>query len=642
MKLVKSIILCGLTVAVGTLTSCNDWLDVNVDPDSPSAESAEYQQRLAHIEFYTNHAYGFAGWRNAFAAGDWTRYSGGGTYQNMSFWYPTASITTTPYQWWFVGAMANVQDMYDKAMADGNTTYAGVAKVLRSYGMMLMTDLYGEMPYTEACSNDTAIPKYDNGKTIYLGCLKELDEGIELLEQYASVPADRPSLSEGDYYANGDVQKWIKFAYLLKARWCLKLSKKQSGSYLDGKYDATTILAALDKAMQSNSDNMIINHTDDNSTTHDVLGWDEPIDYSPLFSVSGMNAGYYVTKVLFDNLTNFDGKGIEDPRADHIIPWQYSIKTATSPTEVAGNTIKWKLDDASAETGYGWRRSIGVDMLSDINSNSGPIRSNFGVNSGKGGNYWWIDSENTNRLGDTVYVEQTSRSKGYNANVDLLYRRGGTDLSRESGTFFTRVSSPGYVGTYAECCFIKAEVLYRQGNVSGAKEAYKKGVKASIELMNEKLKSWVAGDNTLASCPSFTAMSDTAADDYVNSGALDGELTLGKILTQKRLALGFHMEIWNDMRRTDYGKPEFGGKDEDKILGWDVPAYHALNTSALNAIPAGKSFRRWQQCSHERNYNADNLQAIGAEVPGADMTSTAWNSELDVWTINVWWDSTQE
>ena len=47
MKLLKSIILCG--AAALSLTSCNDWLDVNTNPDTPSAESTLYQQRLAHI-----------------------------------------------------------------------------------------------------------------------------------------------------------------------------------------------------------------------------------------------------------------------------------------------------------------------------------------------------------------------------------------------------------------------------------------------------------------------------------------------------------------------------------------------------------------------------------------------------------------
>ena len=64
--------------------------------------------------------------------------------------------------------------------------------------------------------------------------------------------------------------------------------------------------------------------------------------------------------------------------------------------------------------------------------------------------------------------------------------------------------------------------------------------------------------------------------------------------------------------------------------------------AAKRAIPAGKQLRRWQQCSHEYNYNKVNLQAIASEVPGAKVDSDMWNTEPDVWTINVWWDSNQQ
>ena len=114
-----------------------------------------------------------------------------------------------------------------------------------------------------------------------------------------------------------------------------------------------------------------------------------------------------------------------------------------------------------------------------------------------------------------------------------------------------------------------------------------------------------------------------------------GDITLGKIMTQKRIAMFFSMETWNDMRRYDYN-PEI-------FLGWKMPAYHKTLVDAMKAIPEGKQFRRWRQCSHELNYNADNLQAIGAQVPGADMSlAGGWNKADDVWTIPVWWDSDQE
>jgi hypothetical protein len=616
MKYIKSLIsLCAVGLISLSLVSCSDWLNINVDPENPSSESATYQTRLAHIEFYTNSATQFAAWRSSMSAGDWTRYFNGSTYWNMSYWNPQTGAVTTPYQWWFVGAASNISYMYDKAMEAEAWHYAGVAKVIRAYGFMLMTDLYGEMPYTDAVG-ENATPTYDNGKTIYLGCFNELNEGLELLAK--TQDPKLPSLAEGDFWNNGDVAKWIKFGNLLKARYAVKLSKKADGNYLDGKYDAATILDALSKGPQSNADNTIIYHTDDNSTTHDVLGWNEPVDYSPIYSVCGMNAGYMVTDMLYKNLTNFAGSGVEDPRADKIIPWAISEKSDDTPAN-----IKW---DGK------WRRSLGVDMVTNDspNLNGGPLRAGYTAEK-----HWWIDSSSPTRLGDTVYVEATSTSKGYAAKQDLLFRRDGTDASKESGSFYSRVSSPTYLGTYSEACFIKAEVLFNQGNAPAAYAAYKEGIKASMEQMNVTLNSWVAGDPNLADCPSFTPMSQVDMDNFLDNGiGTAGNLTLGKILTQKRIALHFSVEIWNDMRRYDF--------DEELFHNWGVPAYHAVNAAALKGIPVGKQFRRWRQCSHELNYNAANLHAIGAEVPGADMGLLQWNSAEDVWTIPVWWDSDQQ
>ena len=152
MKSLKSIILCGLGVAMLSLTSCNDWLDVNVDPNTPSAESTTYDQRLAHIEFYTNSGLQFSAWRTTMSMGDWTRYNGGGNYWHVSYWYPVDGQVTTTYQWWFVGAYANVPDMIAKAEADENWQYAGAGYLIKAYGFMAMTDLYGEMPYTQAAA----------------------------------------------------------------------------------------------------------------------------------------------------------------------------------------------------------------------------------------------------------------------------------------------------------------------------------------------------------------------------------------------------------------------------------------------------------------------------------------------------------
>ena len=610
---VKNIVLCAFAAVAVSVTSCSKWLDVNTDPDNPTSASATLQNRLPWIEFYTNYAYQVASWRTTMQCGDWTRNSNnGGNYFNASIWNPVVGITTTPYQLFFVGAGANIQDMYDKGMAQEAYHYAGAARIIRGLGFMMLVDLYGEMPYTEALGAD-ATPSYDDGQTIYMGVLKELEEGIELMGKTQG--PDAPSLAEGDIWNGGNTDKWIKLGHLLRARAMIHLTKKDAGSYEEGKYDESAILAELAAAQQSNSDNTVQAQQDTGMSYTDPL-WSEPTDYSPFYSVCGMNAGYIPTEMLVNNLTNFAGLGVEDPRADKILPWAVSRKSATTPANVVFKGI--------------WRRSIGVDMTTPATplANSGPIRSDF--DPAKGG--WYIATESDARRGDTLYVENWAGSKGYAKDPDFYARRKkGDDNSRLSGTFYNRPDVPSLLGTYMEACFIKAEVLFNKGDKPGAFTAYSNGIKASLELMNSQLKVWTAAEATTAGCPSFTPWTDAEINSFMSNGiGTAADLTLGRILTQKRVAMMFSLETWNDMRRYDYDKTLF--------FGWDIPYRHSQVAAATKAIPAGQTWRRWRQCSHEVNYNAENLKAIGEKVPGAKTESELWQTEPDMWTIPVWWD----
>lgn len=613
MRYIKSILAALLCIVA--LASCNKWLDVNTNPEKPTSASATIETRLPWLEYYVLLTDGVAGFRTTMQCGDWTRTAtNGGNYFYSSYWYPVNGLCTTPYQQLFVGGLCNNEDLISKAMEQEAYHYAACGHFFNAMGYMIMTDLYGEMPYTEACGVDET-PAYDDGKTIYLGCLKELDTAIELFGKTQG--ANAPALSTCDWWNGGDVSKWTKLCYLFKARYGVKLSKKADGKLADGKYDAQAILDALAKGPQSVSDGTAVEFLDAGTSFRTAI-YGDPSDISAYYSVLGMNAGYMCTAALEENLTNFDGLGIEDPRADKIFPWQYSIKGATTPADVkyVGN----------------WRRSKGVDMVSTNSpvGHGGPIRSAYADNKG-----WYCSTTDPSRLGDTLYVEATCGSTGYGGEPDLFFRRvAGNDKSRESGTYYARATCPQQVGSYMEACFIKAEVLYNEGQQSEAYKAYVEGVKASFETMNKALKNWdaVCGDPT---CPSFGVIPQADIDYYVaNALGTASDLTLGKIMTQKKIALVFNLQIWNDMRRYDY--------DDDVFFNWHVANNYALTAAAVKAIPIGKDWRRWRQCSHELNYNSENLHAIGAKVPGANMELANWNNADDVWTIPVWWDSTQE
>lgn len=137
MKLYKSLII-GAALALSA-TSCNDWLDINTDPNSPSAESVEYQTLLPWCQFYMSHCYMNTGCNASYYAGNII--SGGNARdQGAALWNLGSSTRRgNTYQWFFVGVGPNLGNMYNKAMAAGAYHYAAASRLIKAYGFMVMT-----------------------------------------------------------------------------------------------------------------------------------------------------------------------------------------------------------------------------------------------------------------------------------------------------------------------------------------------------------------------------------------------------------------------------------------------------------------------------------------------------------------------
>lgn len=638
MKFFKVLMIAG--VAALSMTSCNDWLDVNNDPNTPTSADASLNARCVFMQHYSIASYMIPSSNTAYYCGQLATATGAQQTGAMNWNLGASNRANNAQQWFLVPVGGNLPDLYNQAMEQGAYHYAAMACYMKAFGFMNMTDLFGEAPFDEAFGEATN-PRYNTGKEVFMGCINLIDEAIELFQRQQEPGA--VSLSAGDMWNGGDTSKWLKLCYFMKARWLNHLSKKAAGSYKDGKYDQTEILACLDKAMKSNADNTIVRHEDNNSSTWDHEGWNEPVDYSTLYSCIGMNNNrLFVSKYFYDNLTNFDGKGIEDPRADKFIPWCRSVKSETTPAEV-----KWS-DDGK------WRRSLGVDLNSNIISNGGIKVSTFGITMyDKDGNVTtkadnavrYVPQGWTAANGyDTLYVQGQSGSTGYGSGKDMLMRKTsykGTpiDESALSGVFWTRPTSPTVIGSYAECCMIRAEVLFRQGKKAEAFAAYKEGVKAHINYVNDICNTWVAGDASLKDIPSFKAMNQADVDNFLNNAlGTAGDITLAKIMTQKQFVVFFSNEMWNDMRRMDY--------DPSLYMGWHKPYMYENTASYWTYCPQDKYPRRWNQASYEKDYNSSSLEAIGAQIPGAlDLpvgSNGLWYLSDQICTLPVWWDSTQE
>ncbi len=591
-----------------SLNSCSKWLDVNVNPDSPTNVVASVSSRLPWIQHHYNYGYGAASTRAALITGQITSRTFTGTNGTLPAWNPVTSATTTPYQHWFVGAASNLGDLMTKAEAEEAWHYLGAAYTMRAMGFMLMADWYGEMPYDEALSSSLS-PEYADGKTIFEGCLADLDKALEYFQM--SQPATATALSEGDNWNGGDVQKWTKLVYGLKARWLNNLSKKSS-------YNPTAILDAISKGPQSNLEGTVVQNVNDPADkTGDILVGD-PLKTSFIFNTAAWSDWARFTKWYADLLENTftGGSGVMDPRTDKMLPSAQHWVNVTDPVTGANNlTSKFIL-------------TKGVDAInSDIRLNKGPMISNYSSTTKK----WTVTTTDPNRKGDTIYVNIRALCgmTGATTSESTYSSTDGTILS--TGSFYTRPESPTDVITYHEMCFIKAEVLFRQGDKNGALIAYKEGIRAHMLLMNLKLNEYSGTIN-----PGKQPMSVDDINNFLESAAVAqtaNDLTMAKIMQQKFIALSFTQQNWNDMRRFNFSAGNVGSfgvvyTDFDRPM--EFSAESATKFPGASKTDDSYWFRRMGQCSHEINYNSTNMKASNPKA-----------FDLDIWSVPVWWDTAE-
>lgn len=642
-----------ISVLILGSVSCNKWLDVNVDPDSPNNESALVENRLPWIQHFYGYAMGPADMRTACVSG--VLYSNNANNNHLSTtWNCQPGSTTTAEQIWFVNAACNLPDLYNKAEQEGAYYYMGAAEVIHAMGFMMLLDTQGEMPYTEALAG-IASPKYDDGKTIFNGCIDKLDHAIELFQMQQESTAT--PFAAGDMWCGGDPAKWIKLAYGLKARYLLRLSKKAD------LFDPETILECIAKGPQSNNDNIFMVCY---NSTSDVLDYwmGDPIMTNPIWDYVGWGNNQRISKYYKDLLVNMRGAGVVDPRMTKIVP------------AAMGDVV---LDDKGIVKSFKWVRSEGVDSygdatrllaggstsiqqtsyaakdvdikytISDAAERAAFIASLGGKKYVESGNdvtvtykkgSLYCSSTNYKYAGDTVYVSLRSQGQknmqgsGQPENDVNLYTGSAqytAGVVSSTGSFQARPNSDFDILTYHEMCFIKAEILYRKGDAAGALTAYKEGIKAHMERMQKSLREWEAAGFSKTN-PDMAPMNDSDIIAYLASAAVAqtaGDLTMKDIMLQKYVAMGVDIENWNDMRRFNFSAGNVGsfgviyeGYDRGPLFSGQAKLVGTSKTDPQYWV------RRWRlPATTELNYNATNAKAANKHA-----------TEDDIWSIPVWWD----
>lgn len=225
MKAMKKILTYTLAALLAFgLSGCTEWLDVNHDPNNATPDRLTEAimlpaQQYAMLNNMTNSTYAWQLSHFLTKSGDfsgaYTFLSGQVTPQNLDSWWETYY-----YMNW------NLQTMRDLAVTNEEPVYQAIAEILQVINYQRMVDIWGDIPYTDACQPDSVTqPTYDDAKMIYDDLISRAHTAAQTLENATEAPGD---LASADIICHGDLSLWTKLAYSVELRILMRVSNVQT------------------------------------------------------------------------------------------------------------------------------------------------------------------------------------------------------------------------------------------------------------------------------------------------------------------------------------------------------------------------------------------------------------------------------
>jgi len=205
------------------LGSCTKNFDeYNTNPNSPGLGQASPDMLLTQaIESMTDRVHEiFLG--HEMGSG-WVQHMAKVQYTDEDRYIPRISVINNSWTSFYAASGYDVFTVIKTADANGQDNYKGVGLVLQAYITSVLTDLFGNVPYSEAWKGAVADggiiqPVYDTQESIYPSIIASLEEANTLL-------TDAPSVG-GDILYGGNTLSWRRFANSLRLRLLLRMSAK--------------------------------------------------------------------------------------------------------------------------------------------------------------------------------------------------------------------------------------------------------------------------------------------------------------------------------------------------------------------------------------------------------------------------------
>ena len=479
--------------------SCSDEYmeNMNTDPSKaatidPNAQLTTAQLQtygdLSMMEIYRNYHYAFT--QQLMGCWNTTNYGGRHTLDNNEM----SRIWTSFY----TQSLKNIIDAQYRTAEDAEkVNINSVLRIYRVYLMSIITDTYGDAPFSEAglgFLEGKFNPKYDKQEDIYNAFFLELEDAVNKIDP----TKDKVT---GDLIYAGDVTKWQQLANSLRLRFAMRISNVNPTK---AQTEFENALVANGGVITDASSDALIKYM----TIAFSFGQEAYSDYRGnslsqlLFGNDPANNPSYLCSTFFNQLRQSG-----DPRTFKISRCYYDgLMSATSPdnrVDITQEMIEKGIDFSPRDPGaYSWEPwPTGYDS---------DICKELAVN---------------------------------NPSVTVTMAR---EVEPKLANNFLKSDNPGVVMTSAEVKFLMAEATVKKWNVGSAlaEDLYKQGVRAAMDFLTDNY--------------GCTATTDAEFDAFIQGKGAFGHTDNQKLEAINTQAWILHFtnpaECWANVRRSGYPK----------------------------------------------------------------------------------------
>lgn len=435
----------------------------------------------------------------------------------------------------YYGILRNNQYVYERSVELGYELHEGVTLVMKSMMFGLITDLWGDAPYSMALkgaegSPEATFPAFDTQEDIYKGILEDLERANQLLSRPGSEYTG--AMGTADVYYGGDPAKWRKLANSLKLRYLLRISDKLPDVARQG---IEAILANQDQYP------IITSPSDEASMGFAGISNDTSWPNNTRYDASESN--YRRLKMCATLVEALRERN--DPR---IAVWANRVQIPL----VVDETLPEGTD--RIENG---RRLLSPDVLEARNIDINDINQNpdyVGIPPAIPGPQVYNMSPDANQASFNPHVSW----------VNDIYREATGPLLR------SRIMSA------SEVLFILAEAALKGWSVGGSAEAYYNGA------IQASFATWGIAN---------------FAEGYLAQDIVRFDGTVKQLIEQKWIASWTAAaESWFDYRRTGYPELQAGSFAIRSVL--PVRFYYMIDERNLNSANTEAAMARLQQTNH--------------------------------------------